>query len=114
GTTGPTPAHARPAAEQGPASAGVPAATGAGTPPPGAARPTATVSAGVPVFGSKDPDARAQRIARALVSDIVAYNRKKVDEALTAGNMRTAFRDEIMKSWEEYVAQVGAERAQQT
>lgn len=82
--------------------------------PPAETRPGATVQGGVPVFGSKDPDARARRIARALVSDIVAYNRPKVERALAAGTMRTEFREEIMKSWEEYAAQVGADRARHT
>lgn len=66
------------------------------------------------MFGSRDPHARAQRIARALVSDIVAYHPKRRDAALAAGTMRTEFRDEIMKSWEEYVAQVGDEMAKAT
>ena len=68
----------------------------------------------VPVFGSRDPKARAQRIARALVSDIVAYHPKRRDECLAAGTLRTEFRDEIMKSWEEYVAQVGLDTAKAT
>ena len=50
-------------------------------------------------------------MARALVSDIVAYHPERRDRALAAGTLRTEFRDEIMKSWEEYVAQVGAEMA---
>jgi predicted Zn finger-like uncharacterized protein len=68
----------------------------------------------VPVFGSKDPAARAQRIARALVSDIVAYHPKRREESLGAGTLRADFRDEIMKSWEEYVAQVGLDIAKST
>jgi predicted Zn finger-like uncharacterized protein len=68
----------------------------------------------VPVFGSKDPAARAQRIARALVSDIVAYHPKRHEESLSAGTLRADFRDEIMKSWEEYVAQVGLDIAKST
>jgi hypothetical protein len=67
-----------------------------------------------PVFGRKDPHARAQRIARALVSDIVAYHPQRRDEALARGTMRTEFREEIMKSWEEYVAQVGDDLARET
>jgi hypothetical protein len=67
-----------------------------------------------PVFGSRDPNARAQRIARALVSDIVAYHGKRRDQFLAAGTLRTEFRDEIMKSWEEYVAQVGLDMAKST
>jgi hypothetical protein len=67
-----------------------------------------------PVFGSSDPKARAQRIARALISDIVAYHKKRVEEALASGRLRTEFRDEIMKSWDEYVGQVGVELAKGT
>ncbi|HEX6693281.1 MAG TPA: zinc-ribbon domain-containing protein [Longimicrobiales bacterium] len=74
-------------------------------------------SAGEPrpaIFGSRDPAARAQRMARALVSDIVAYHPKKREESLARGTMRQDFREEIMKSWEEYVAQVGVETAKST
>ena len=71
-------------------------------------------AARAPVFGSRDPNARAQRIARALVSDIVAYHGKRRDQFLAAGTLRTEFRDEIMKSWEEYVAQVGLDMAKST
>jgi hypothetical protein len=67
-----------------------------------------------PLFGTRDPDARAQRIARALISDIVAYHPQRREEALAAGTLRADFRDEIMKSWEEYVAQVGLEAARST
>lgn len=65
-------------------------------------------------FGAQDPNARAQRIARALVSDIVAYHRDRRDRALATGALRNEFRDEVLKSWEEYVAQVGDELAKGT
>jgi predicted Zn finger-like uncharacterized protein len=68
----------------------------------------------MPVFGSQDPDSRARRIARALVSDIAAYHPARRDESLEAGTLRADFREEIMKSWEEYVAQVGLELARST
>ena len=58
-------------------------------------------------LGSRNPDARAERLARALVSDIVAYNPERRDRSLADGTLRTEFREEILKSWEEYVAQVG-------
>ena len=61
--------------------------------------------------GSRDPDARAMRIARALVSDIIAYHPKRWESTRDAGTLRAEFREEIMKSWEEYVAQVGLELA---
>ena len=91
--------------------AGAPPATPpAGTPPAGGS----TATAPRPVFGSRDPDARAKRIARALVSDIVAYHPDRLEQALAAGNLRATFRDEIMKSWEEFAAQVGIETAKGT
>jgi predicted Zn finger-like uncharacterized protein len=67
-----------------------------------------------PPFGNRDPKARAERLARALVSDIVAYHPDRREKSLAEGNLRSEFRDEIMKSWEEYVAQVGAEMAKST
>lgn len=67
-----------------------------------------------PTFGARDPKARAERLARALVSDIVAYHPERRDESLEKGTLRTEFREEIMKSWEEYVAQVGDDTAKST
>jgi predicted Zn finger-like uncharacterized protein len=81
---------------------------------PARAEPVAGEAFRPPMFGAKDPNARAQRIARALVSDIVAYHKPKVEASLEAGTMRSDFREEIMKSWEEYVAQVGLELARGT
>ncbi|NLG60808.1 MAG: hypothetical protein GX539_01075 [Candidatus Cloacimonetes bacterium] len=81
--------------------------------PAGAGAPAGTAPQR-PVFGSRDPNARAQRIARALVSDIVAYHPERREQALAAGTLRSEFRDEIMKSWDEYVAQVGQETAKST
>jgi predicted Zn finger-like uncharacterized protein len=83
-------------------------------PPAAAAAGAAGARAAKPVFGSRDPNARALRIARALVSDIVAYHPDRRKKALAAGTLRAEFRDEIMKSWEEYVAQVGQELAKST
>ena len=64
--------------------------------------------------GARDPNARAERLARALVSDIVAYHPERRDRSLADGSLRTEFRDEILKSWEEYVAQVGISLARST
>jgi hypothetical protein len=44
----------------------------------------------------------------------VAYHPQRREEAIANGTLRTDFRDEIMKSWEEYVAQVGLETARST
>lgn len=60
-----------------------------------------------PLFGVADPDARARRLARALISDIVVYHPERRERAAVAGSLRQEFREEIRKSWEEYVSQVG-------
>lgn len=67
-----------------------------------------------PSFRNQDPTARAQRLARALVSDIVAYNKERLQQATGAAALRSEFRDEIRKSWEEYVEQVGLDTAKGT
>ena len=125
-----------PSALSGPEAASAPAAEVASAPPapppqapppappkppaaaPEPARPApATATAdrpSRPAFGARDPKARAERLARALVSDIVAYHPERRDKSLADGNLRTEFREEIMKSWEEYVAQVGLEMAKST
>ena len=89
-----------------PASRAAPAGSVSGAPP--LARGTS------PIFGPQDPDQRAKRLARALVSDIVAYHQDRWERSLAAGTLREDFREEILKSWEEYVMQVGAERAHGT
>ncbi len=76
--------------------------------------PPAQATPGRPSFMKQDPNTRAQRLARALVSDIVAYNRDRRDQTLAAGTMKTELREEIRKSWEEYVAQVGLDLARST
>lgn len=115
----PTPAPAAPA----PAAAAAPTIRPIPTgPPPGTinpAPPPAPVAAPAtstkrPSFRNQDPSARAQRLARALVSDIVAYNKDKVKQSTGAAALRTEFRDEIRKSWEEYVEQVGLDLAKST
>lgn len=65
-------------------------------------------------FRNQDPTARAQRLARALVSDIVAYNKDKLKQTRGAAALRSEFREEIRKSWEEYVEQVGLDMAKNT
>jgi hypothetical protein len=90
-----------------PQSQGVPAAS---TPPQqatGARRP-------INPFLARDPSLRAKRLARALVSDMVAYYPAKHAEGLEKGTLKELFRDEIKKSYEEYVAQVGADFARST
>jgi len=78
-----------------------------GIPAPGARRP-------INPFLARDPSLRAKRLARALVSDMVAYYPAKHAEGLEKGTLKELFRDEIKKSYEEYVAQVGADFARST
>jgi hypothetical protein len=65
-------------------------------------------------FLANDPNQKARRLARALVSDMVAYHPGKRDEGLQGGTLKQLFRDEIKKSYEEYVEQVGREFAEST
>ncbi len=101
-----------------------PAITGARPPQP---RPSATPlpqpmvpprpAAGgrsVNPFLSQDPSLKARRLARALVSDMVVYHPAKRRDALKAGTVKESFKEEITKSWEEYVDQVGRELADST
>jgi predicted Zn finger-like uncharacterized protein len=84
------------------------AAASAATPAaPGTRRP-------INPFLARDPSLRAKRLARALVSDMVAYYPAKHAEGLEKGTLKELFRDEIKKSYEEYVAQVGADFARST
>lgn len=63
-------------------------------------------------FLRADPAQRARRLARALVSDLVAYHPQKREEGLRDGTLRQLFREEIKKSYEEYVEQVGRDAAE--
>ena len=65
-------------------------------------------------FLANDPNAKARRLARALISDLVTYFPQKRDEGLRAGTLKDLFREEIKKSYEEYVDQVGKEFADST
>jgi hypothetical protein len=65
-------------------------------------------------FLANDPNAKAKRLARALISDMVAYFPQKRDEGLREGTLKTLFAEEIKKSYEEYVDQVGKEFAEST
>jgi predicted Zn finger-like uncharacterized protein len=91
-------------------------ASGAGTwtssttsapPGPGERRP-------INPFLARDPSLRAKRLARALVSDMVAYYPAKHSEGLQRGTLKELFREEIKKSYEEYVSQVGSDLARTT
>ena len=65
-------------------------------------------------FLTRDPSIRAKRLARALVSDMIAYYPAKHSEGLEKGTLKDLFRDEIKRSYEEYIAQVGADLARTT
>jgi hypothetical protein len=53
-------------------------------------------------------------LARALVSDMIAYLPDKRAEGLRDGTLKALFKEEIKKSYEEYVDQVGKEFADST
>ena len=65
-------------------------------------------------FLANDPNQKAKRLARALVSDMVAYLPQKREEGLKNDTLKQLFREEIKKSYEEYVDQVGKEFAEST
>jgi hypothetical protein len=96
----------------------VPAQSAASAPPapPAAAAPSGSPapSRSINPFLSNDPNVKAKRLARALVSDIVAYFPQKREEGLRNGTLKQLFREEIKKSYEEYVDQMGKEFAEAT
>ncbi len=104
----PTPRAAAPAVAGSP----TPRAATAPAAPPAPAVPTPRRA--INPFLNADPGQRARRLARALVSDLVAYHPKKRDEGLAQGTLRQLFREDIKKSYEEYVDQVGREIAEST
>ncbi|MFB3070113.1 MAG: hypothetical protein ACE1ZF_05440 [Gemmatimonadales bacterium] len=63
---------------------------------------------------SKDPKQKARRLARALISDMIVYQPEKRQQAIEDGSLKEVFGEEIKKSWEEYVQQVGEEIADST
>jgi hypothetical protein len=65
-------------------------------------------------FGRRDPHDKARRLARVLVSDMITYHRERHSRALGAGTLPEDFDEEIRKSWDEYVQQVGKELAEGT
>ena len=88
-------------------------------PTPSAAAAPVLASGGEPrrvinPFLRSDPVTRARRLARALVSDMVAYQPAKRADGLANGTLKQLFRDEIRKSYDEYVEQVGREVAEST
>jgi hypothetical protein len=86
------------------------------TPNPPAARPASATPTRTPInpFLANDPNAKARRLSRALVSDLVTYFPQRRDEGLRDGTLKELFREEIKKSYEEYVDQVGKDFAEAT
>ncbi len=98
--------------------AGAPASPGAQPPsrPVPAAPPSGGPAPRAPInpFLANDPNQKAKRLARALVSDMIAYHPQKREEGIRTGTLKQVFREEIKKSYEEYVDQVGKEFAETT
>jgi len=65
-------------------------------------------------FLANDPNQKAKRLARALVSDMVAYLPQKREEGIKNNTLKQLFREEIKKSYEEYVDQIGKDFADST
>jgi hypothetical protein len=97
----PPAAPVRPVAPAAPTPGGIPSAADA------ARRP-------INPFLANDPNAKAKRLARALVSDMVTYMPQKREEGLRNGTLKQLFKEEIKKSYEEYVEQIGKEFAEST
>lgn len=76
--------------------------------------PTAPARTPINPFLANDPHAKAKRLARALISDLVTYFPQKRQDGLRDGTLKQLFKEEIQKSYEEYVAQVGKEFAEST
>jgi hypothetical protein len=109
-------APSRPAGSVSPAPAAAPSPAPSRPAAPAAANATAPASTRTPInpFLANDPHAKARRLARALVSDLVTYFPQKRQDGLRDGTLKQLFKDEIQKSYEEYVAQVGREFAEST
>lgn len=82
--------------------------------PTGTSTPATPTKRPLNPFLANDPNAKAKRLARALVSDMIAYLPQKREEGLREGTLKQLFREEIKKSYEEYVDQIGREFAETT
>ncbi len=91
-------------------------------PKPAATAPSASQESSAPVAVMDRPAASSSRrrrskeemLARALVSDIMVYNRDLYDRAKADGNLLEALGSEIKKSWELYKEKVTPEVANST
>jgi hypothetical protein len=86
---------------------------GAASAPVGGTAP-APARAPINPFLANDPNAKARRLSRALISDLVTYFPQRREEGLRDGTLKELFREEIKKSYEEYIDQVGREFADST
>lgn len=110
------PAVGRAAATEEPAAPDAQTAPPRPAPSPGSSteagdQPAEETRTAEPVFGKPDPEARSRRLARALISDMVAYHPERQQVGLREGRLKELFREEIKKAWREYVEQVGLETA---
>jgi len=97
--------------------AGARPSSGSPIQPSGLSRPAPTGAASrAPInpFLANDPNAKARRLSRALISDLVTYFPQRREEGLREGTLRELFREEIKKSYDEYTEQVGREFAEST
>jgi uncharacterized protein YehS (DUF1456 family) len=81
---------------------------------PSAATPATPGKRPVNPFLANDPNLKARRLARALVSDMIAYLPDKREQGLRDGTLKALFKEEIKKSYEEYIDQIGKEFAEST
>jgi hypothetical protein len=81
---------------------------------PSAPIPATPARSPINPFLANDPNAKARRLARALISDLVTYFPAKRDEGLRDGTLKEIFKEEIKKSFQEYTDQVGKEFAEST
>jgi hypothetical protein len=98
-------------ASGGPITSGTPAAA---SPSSGTAPSPPWSRSAVNPYLASDPNLKARRLARVLVSDMVVYHPDKREEGLRTGSLKQLFREEIKKSYEEYVDQVGKDFAEST
>ena len=78
------------------------------------ALPVLPMVAGRVMTLANDPNAKARRLARALISDLITYFPAKREEGLRDGTLKELFKEEIKKSYQEYSDQVGKEFAEST
>jgi len=76
--------------------------------------PAAGTAGRKPIFPFKAGEEEPRILARALVSDILFYNRDSRDRGLAEGKMLAYLGKEIARSWDTYKERVGLEAAVET